>query len=162
MLEHNYPFSPPSTHAVPIITTHAPAAGVFYSPYAQLQEVCLPRTWSPLQRADGLPLRGEGTKRHPYIFCERGIVSYISSLLAWANSLFLQARSARRRLGRTCGTLACMARWAWPRSCCTTSPTLGERPANVVSSVCLCQVLSIHSWALKEAKARMEARGEKA
>jgi hypothetical protein len=91
------------------------------------------------------------THRHPYI------------RLIWCPwSLHFLDRNAKRKSGSPYGTLGCSVPWDSPPCCCITSLTQGPYSKSHESLQFLINILySIQTWALKEAKERMEARGEK-
>jgi hypothetical protein len=70
------------------------------------------------------------------------------------------AKSGSKRIGKTSGISGCLGRWHLLPSCCIINLIQG------VFSICNRNTFqtrddSIQTWALKEAKERMEARGEK-
>lgn len=70
-----------------------------------------------------------------------------------------RARSGNARAGRRYTTGACSARWA-SRPCCSTSSPIPGPSIALDTLALLTRPRSIQTWALQEAKARMEARGE--
>ena len=85
----------------------------------------------------------------------------VSHFLLDYNSRWNLARSASGSGGSRFGISACTAGWQRRQLACTSSLTPGTFPVCILSRFLRVDiVLSIKTWALKEAKARMEARGE--